>query len=360
MPFAARITDPTAHGGLVTVGFPTVLIGGMPASRIGDMHVCPMVTVLVPHVGGPFILGSFTVLVGSMPQSKVGDMLVCVGPPDSLIMGCPTVQVGMAGGGGGFGAIMAGIAMALGQMASGGYPRAQLQPDGTIQTEYNSQITIKGSPEYQATVVSDINAFLGTTTGQAWQKDYQATGKHITIIPIPANMDQGNGFAWSGGERADGNYTDGSKQDSDGFARADRSHGPGSDSVILYNPSYSKIYNAQGGGTAAEPLGGVIGHEMTHSLHNGQGNNLAGTAQPSPYDSEEESQTIGCNGYENQPVTESGFLRDNQLPGRADHGVSQTTYQDANGNWHQGANDAHGNWQDTTIPAPPGGSRPNH
>ena len=32
---AARITDTTAHGGKVTVGFPQVLIGNLPASRIG-------------------------------------------------------------------------------------------------------------------------------------------------------------------------------------------------------------------------------------------------------------------------------------------------------------------------------------
>ncbi len=247
MPFAARISDPTAHGGIVTIGFPTVIIGGMPASRIGDMHICPMFTGLVPHVGGPFILGSFTVIVGSMPQSKVGDMLICVGPPDTLIMGCPTVQVGMAGGGGGAGAVMAGLAALVGQLLSGGYPRAVLQPDGTYATEYNSQITVKGSPEYQAAVISDLNAFLGTPTGKAWQADYAATGKHITIRPIPADMDQGNGFAWSGGEPADGNYANGGQQDPNGFARTDRSHGPGSDSVILYNPSYTQTYNAQGG-----------------------------------------------------------------------------------------------------------------
>src|SRR5277367_5029362 len=106
---AATITSMTAHGGTVILGFPTVLINFMPASRITDMHVCPMVTVLVPHVGGPFILGSMTVLTGMMPQSRVSDMLVCVGPPDVCAMGVPTVLVGMAGGGG-MGAIMMGIA----------------------------------------------------------------------------------------------------------------------------------------------------------------------------------------------------------------------------------------------------------
>jgi uncharacterized Zn-binding protein involved in type VI secretion len=66
---------------------------GMPAARIGDMHVCPMVTAIVPHVGGPIILGSFTVLTGSMPQARVTDMLVCVGPPDMIALGSFTVLV---------------------------------------------------------------------------------------------------------------------------------------------------------------------------------------------------------------------------------------------------------------------------
>jgi len=129
MPPAANIGSLTEHGGVVTVGCPTVLIGGTPASRIGDLHVCPMVTGIVPHVGGPFILGSFTVLVGGMPQSKVGDTLVCVGPPDTLVMGAPTVQVGMAGGGGGFGAVMTGLAMVAPQMLNEAYPSPQPPDD---------------------------------------------------------------------------------------------------------------------------------------------------------------------------------------------------------------------------------------
>ena len=106
---AARLGDPTVHGGVIVVGMPTVLIGGQPAARITDMHTCPMVTVLVPHVGGPIILGSFTVLVGGMPQARQTDMLVCVGPPDAIMMGYPTVLVGMVGGGAGAGSMSAGL-----------------------------------------------------------------------------------------------------------------------------------------------------------------------------------------------------------------------------------------------------------
>ena len=97
MPPAARLGDPTSHGGTITVGFPQVLIGGQPAARVGDMHVCPMVTPgtpPIPHVGGPITgPGSPTVLIGGMPAARLGDSCTCTGPPDSIVMGCPTVII---------------------------------------------------------------------------------------------------------------------------------------------------------------------------------------------------------------------------------------------------------------------------
>src|SRR5579864_7699740 len=59
------------------------------------MHVCPMVTVLVPHVGGPILPpGCPTVLIGMLPAARVTDMATCVGPPDVIVMGSPTVLIG--------------------------------------------------------------------------------------------------------------------------------------------------------------------------------------------------------------------------------------------------------------------------
>jgi uncharacterized Zn-binding protein involved in type VI secretion len=88
--------DMTAHGGVIILGCPNVLIGGLPAARISDMHTCPMVTVLVPHVGGPVLPpGSPTVLIGGLPAARVGDLAACVGPPDTILPpGCPTVLIG--------------------------------------------------------------------------------------------------------------------------------------------------------------------------------------------------------------------------------------------------------------------------
>ena len=66
-----------------------------PAARVSDMHVCPMVTGIVPHVGGPILPpGCPTVMIGMMPAARVGDMCTCVGPPDVIAKGSPTVLIG--------------------------------------------------------------------------------------------------------------------------------------------------------------------------------------------------------------------------------------------------------------------------
>lgn len=68
---------------------------GQPAARVTDMHVCPMVTGTVPHVGGPLLPpGEPTVLIGGMPAARVGDMAVCTGPTDTVVKGSDTVFIG--------------------------------------------------------------------------------------------------------------------------------------------------------------------------------------------------------------------------------------------------------------------------
>ena len=66
-----------------------------PAARVGDMHTCPMVTGVVPHVGGPILPpGCPTVLIGGMPAARVSDMATCVGPPDVIAKGSLGVTIG--------------------------------------------------------------------------------------------------------------------------------------------------------------------------------------------------------------------------------------------------------------------------
>ena len=90
---AARVGDPTGHPGVITgPGVPTVLIGGMPAAVLGDLHTCSFPP---PAVHPPTPLAppcSTTVLIGGRPAARVGDLAGCSAP--ILPPGCPTVLIG--------------------------------------------------------------------------------------------------------------------------------------------------------------------------------------------------------------------------------------------------------------------------
>jgi uncharacterized Zn-binding protein involved in type VI secretion len=87
------------------------------AARITDLHICPMINVLVPHVGGPILPpGMPTVLIGGLPAARVSDLLFCVGPPDIIVMGSATVFIG------GMPAARMGDATAHGGMIASGFP----------------------------------------------------------------------------------------------------------------------------------------------------------------------------------------------------------------------------------------------
>jgi uncharacterized Zn-binding protein involved in type VI secretion len=91
VPPAARISDTTVHGGAVVgPGVPTVLMGGLPAAVLGDLHAC----VIPPpgHVPStPFVVGSASVLVGGRPALRVGDPAGCGA---TVAIGLPTVIIG--------------------------------------------------------------------------------------------------------------------------------------------------------------------------------------------------------------------------------------------------------------------------
>ena len=66
------------------MGAPTVMIGMMPAARVGDMAVC---------VGPPDVIamGSMTVLICGAPAARMGDLTAHGG---TIMMGFPTVMIG--------------------------------------------------------------------------------------------------------------------------------------------------------------------------------------------------------------------------------------------------------------------------
>lgn len=88
MPPAARITDMIVSAAtqsapipIVPPGEPTVLIGGLPAARLGDSCGADAI-----------IMGSATVLIGGKPAARIADPTAAGGvvlPP-----GAPTVLIG--------------------------------------------------------------------------------------------------------------------------------------------------------------------------------------------------------------------------------------------------------------------------
>lgn len=67
---------------------------GLPAARATDLQVCPAFNGPVPHDGGPITMGEPTVLIGKMPAARMGDPCTCVGPPGTVLGGSATVMIG--------------------------------------------------------------------------------------------------------------------------------------------------------------------------------------------------------------------------------------------------------------------------
>lgn len=119
---AARRDDPTAHGGKIAQGEATVLIGGKPAARLGDPHVCPMVEGVKPHLGGPIATSSSRVMIGNAFAARQGDGCGC------LLAGPPGASGPSAGGG-----------------ASGSAATRQWSNDGQMDADTDNKESIRGA-----------------------------------------------------------------------------------------------------------------------------------------------------------------------------------------------------------------------
>jgi uncharacterized Zn-binding protein involved in type VI secretion/proteasome lid subunit RPN8/RPN11 len=118
---------PIPHvGGPIAKGYPTVIIGMMPAARVGDMAIC---------VGPPdaIAMGSMTVLIGGMPAARMGDLTTHGG---TIVMGCPTVLIGdMGGGGAGGGGGGGGAGAGVGPAAAPPPTADEILADPTVRAE---------------------------------------------------------------------------------------------------------------------------------------------------------------------------------------------------------------------------------
>ena len=92
---AARVGDSTNHGGtIIGPGVATVQIEGETAAVKDDQTTCPLFDGTVPHIGGPIISGSATVLIGGKPAARVGDINAENGSSATIVTGALTVNIG--------------------------------------------------------------------------------------------------------------------------------------------------------------------------------------------------------------------------------------------------------------------------
>jgi len=82
---------PHVGGPILPACAPNVLIGGLPAARVGDKCLCA-----APPTPDSIIVGSASVLIAGSPAARMGDATAHGGV---IVSGLPTVLIGDAGGG---------------------------------------------------------------------------------------------------------------------------------------------------------------------------------------------------------------------------------------------------------------------
>ena len=257
-----------------------------PAARITDMHVCPMVTGIVPHVGGPIIPPcSLNVMTGSLNQARVSDFLTCVGPPDIIVMGAFTVLVnGLPA------ARLLDLTAHGGDIVAPGMPTVII---GNPAFAIPSVIVIVGTPVFQQQVVRDLVLIGMTPSGQALFRRLQAAGKTITIQFSPVANNAGT--------------TPGSATDA--------TNGTGTGSTITYNPAANSTAYDSAGNTLPFPAQVMLGHEMIHGLRNAEGTNDFANTDPTPPASETtipegEAMAVGTGSHSADYPTENSLRND--------------------------------------------------
>jgi len=273
-----------------------------PAARLSDMHVCPMVTGTVPHVGGPIAMGCPNVLIGGAPAARMGDMASCVGPPDVIAMGSLGVLIGGASSArvgdltSHGGSIVTGMPTVLiGELGAGGQVPPTVAPPSLLdrfqvwlwnlfhgpdrqREAYSDGIVIEGSAAFRAQTRAALDYLASLPSGNQLLSEIDNSGHEVLI----RETSDENGYCTA----AD--------------PAAAQTPGVGSDSVVEWNPNLHTT-------DPADPVAGtpgatvILGHELVHADHNANGTDHNG-----PYDSYPGQQGASARGEERATVGAGG------------------------------------------------------
>jgi uncharacterized Zn-binding protein involved in type VI secretion len=259
----------------------------MPACRVTDFHICPMVNVLVPHVGGLVLPpGGIPVLIGGLPAARISDLCICVGPPDVIAMGAATVLIrGLPA------ARILDVTAHGGMMMLGcftvliGGPSFSARPmtfdPATNTWTYGKSITISAdpsNPNFQSQTLAALIRLDSTPTMHAAMDALEKSGHNENIIPYvpPAGWGPYNAYCVP---------TNGAGA---------QTPGTGSDSTVAWDPA---IHGFGAPGTtppSSQPGADILlAHEMIHGVHNAGGTQGTGPTNAGGVSPSEERNTVG-------------------------------------------------------------------
>lgn len=208
---AARVGDAAGHGGTIMLGSFKVLIGGMPAARMGDPLVCPGADGPKPHVMGNITMASTTVMIDGAFAARQGDTTGCgaagVSGAGAPAVAGPPATPGVTGAYNNEGALVGDQHAGFGYGQSSGYTNrwgAQRQvkgsvehADGTYNVPGGGTVTgsfdgLSGTAEAHAGVgAAGASAQVAGVTGQvrATNPDGSYAGAQGTIGSAQAGID---------------------------------------------------------------------------------------------------------------------------------------------------------------------------
>jgi len=260
------------------------------AAAGADIHACTTPLPIPPHGPGVVINGSPTVLINSLCACRVGDtILEAVGPPNTIVVGMFTVDIGDSGtgaapgpraGGGGVTPTIAGMAVIS-------------LPNGDIKV--GNSLIIHGDLNFQFKTIAALGQIAATPTGGALLKSIDGRGKTVTIA------------ATSGGNAT--GYTNPAAR----FKNANGTSGAGTDAQVSYNPDLTSI-GSQAWETRPPAVG--LGHELVHAEQATHGDQLSGNdandSKPDALDptqtateKQRELQAAGIPPYDTYPYNEN-------------------------------------------------------
>ena len=187
-------------------------------------------------------------------------------------------------------------------------PTVKKNDDGSYSVG-GDKLKVKGTDAFVGKALNDLSTLYNTPTGKSKMDGINGSTHTTTITELPiASAPPVGGGVTTGVQPA-------------------MSNGTGSDSTIQYAPDYVPVYTDQNGKPVNGVRPAVLGHELGHADHNGQGNNTLGTPEPAePTSNDEESKTIGIHGHKNDPNTENDLIK--ELGGkykRNDHDFTVTS-----------------------------------